>query len=80
MLNGTENTTRPVLMLESGRKRKIFRGLLIAVQTAAALGVDEVELARMPGTGTGPAAFVMTPRIVRYAPTAIATWKAANGR
>lgn len=77
---GTENTTRPMLMLESGRKRKTIRGLLTPAQTAAALGVDEVELARMRDVGTGPAAFVMTPRIVRYAPTAIATWKAANGR
>ena len=79
-MDSKNESTRPLLMLESGRKRKPIRGLLSATQAATSIGVDEQELARMRTAGEGPAAFVMTPRIVRYSPTAVAAWKVANGR
>lgn len=69
---------KPMLMIEAPRHQKTFMGLLTPTQAARSIGVSVPELDAMRVAGDGPAAFVLTSRVVRYAPAEVAAWKSSR--
>lgn len=67
-----------MLMLEAPRRHETFVGLLTPAQAARSMGVSLPELDAMRVAGDGPAAFALTSRVVRYAPTEVAAWKSSQ--
>lgn len=67
--------TKALLMLEPLRQRPSFKGLLTPEQTAMTLGVSVDELDVMRAAGTGPNAYAVSARVVRYSPTVVEAWK-----
>lgn len=63
-----------MLMLGAPRRQETFVGLLTPAQTARSIGVSVQELNAMRQAGTGPAAFALTPRVVRYARSEVGKW------
>jgi hypothetical protein len=66
---------KTLLMLEPLRRQPSFASLLTPEQTAMTLGVTVDELNVMRAEGRGPNAYAVSPRVVRYSPSAIAAWK-----
>ncbi|MDM7886564.1 hypothetical protein QUG92_15745 [Curtobacterium sp. RHCKG23] len=66
---------KALLMLEPLRRRPSFPSLLTPEQTAVTLGVSVDELDVMRAEGTGPIAFAVSPRVVRYSPAGVEAWK-----
>jgi hypothetical protein len=60
--------TKPVLMLEALR-----RGRSVSTSTSSTR-----RATRVAGTGTGPIAFALTHRVVRYAPADVTAWKSTQ--
>lgn len=69
---------KPMLMLEASRRRASFVGLWTPEQASQSLGISVDELDSMRVAGTGPAAFALTRRVVRYAPAAVVAWKSTR--
>lgn len=69
---------KPMLMLGAPGRQKTFVGLLTPAQAARSIGVSVPELDAMRVAGDGPAAFALTSRVVRYAPTEVAAWKSSQ--
>jgi len=67
--------TKPMLMLEAPRRRASFVGLWTPEQASQSLGVSVDELDAMRVAGTGPVAFALTRRVVRYAPADVVAWE-----
>jgi predicted DNA-binding transcriptional regulator AlpA len=67
--------TKPLLMLEAPRRRPSFVGLITPHEAAQRLGVSVDELDAMRTAGTGPIAFALTRRVVRYAPADVTAWR-----
>jgi hypothetical protein len=70
--------TKPMLMLEAPRRRPSFVGLWTPAQASRAIGVSVDELDAMRVAGTGPIAFALTRRVVRYAPADATAWKSTR--
>lgn len=66
---------KPLLMIESAKPQRTFRGLLTEVQAARSIGVSVDELHAMTTAGTGPVGFALTRRVLRYAPVDVDAWK-----
>ena len=66
---------KALIMLEALRRRPSFASLLTPEQTAMSLGVSVGELDGMRAEGTGPIAFAVSPRVVRYSPAGVEAWK-----
>jgi predicted DNA-binding transcriptional regulator AlpA len=66
--------TKPLLVLEAPRRRPSFVGLITPHEAAQRLGVSVDELDAMRTAGTGPVAFALTRRVVRYAPADVTAW------
>lgn len=71
-------STAPMLMLEAPRRRASFAGLMTPEQTAQRLGVSVDELDAMRVRRTGPVAFELSRRVVRYAPSEVTAWETAR--
>jgi hypothetical protein len=69
---------KPMLMLETPRRKNTFVGFLTPAQAARSIGVSVPELDAMRVAGDGPAAFALTSRVVRYAPGGVAAWKSSQ--
>ncbi len=66
---------KPMLMLEAPCRRPSFVGLWTPEQASRAIGVNVEELDAMRVAGTGPVAFALTRRVVRYAPADVTAWR-----
>ena len=71
-------STKPMLMLEAPSRQKTFVGLLTPAQAARSIGVSVPELDAIRVAGNGPAAFALTSRVMRYAPSEVAAWKSSQ--
>jgi predicted DNA-binding transcriptional regulator AlpA len=65
-------------MLEAPRRGVTFVGLLTPEQAAQRLGVSVDELDAMRANRSGPVAFELSRRVVRYAPSEVAAWETAR--
>ena len=70
---------KALLILEPLRQRPSFASLLTPEQTAMTLGVSVDELDVMRAAGTGPNAFAVSARVIRYSPSVVEAWKSHQG-